>query len=387
METVKLKNGMVRYREEIRVNGKKIRSPLFIRKTDAKSWKNAKAVQKSQMLSHGEDFLTQTQKISLEEFSKSWLKERIKIFNSPKTYKIYEQMLRVNILPLLGKVCLQNLKDGYAVQLISSLKKKNLSSKTINDHISLVKNVLNFARRKKILLSNPWEWIQKLKSDLKPDIYWTKKEIEQFLLHNRFDPLYPLYFVALHTGMRLSELCGLCWDRIDFELNQITVSRTRNKEEFKDTTKTKLKRVIPMTPSVREILIQLMKKQLNLEFVFAETDGRPIDYGHIYRRFHKAQKRAKFLKVVHFHSLRHTFASQFMMNRGNIYDLQKILGHTSIMMTSRYAHFAPDHLQDSIKYIDFGVDSMTNLYSVDEAAPILPQRDTEEPVLSLISNG
>lgn len=49
------------------------------------------------------------------------------------------------------------------------------------------------------------------------------------------------------------------------------------------------------------------------------------------------------------HVLRHTFASHFMMNGGNILVLQKILGHTDIKMTMRYAHFSPDHLEDAVR--------------------------------------
>lgn len=49
------------------------------------------------------------------------------------------------------------------------------------------------------------------------------------------------------------------------------------------------------------------------------------------------------------HVLRHTFASHFMMNGGNILVLQRVLGHTDIKMTMRYAHFAPDHLEDAVK--------------------------------------
>ncbi|EHV4161683.1 tyrosine-type recombinase/integrase [Salmonella enterica] len=48
------------------------------------------------------------------------------------------------------------------------------------------------------------------------------------------------------------------------------------------------------------------------------------------------------------HVLRHTFASHFMMNGGNILTLQKILGHASIQQTMVYAHLAPDYLQDAV---------------------------------------
>ena len=47
------------------------------------------------------------------------------------------------------------------------------------------------------------------------------------------------------------------------------------------------------------------------------------------------------------HVLRHTFASHFMMNGGNILVLQRILGHANIRETMKYAHFAPDHLEEA----------------------------------------
>ncbi len=49
------------------------------------------------------------------------------------------------------------------------------------------------------------------------------------------------------------------------------------------------------------------------------------------------------------HVLRHTFASHFVMRGGNILTLQKILGHSSLAMTMRYAHLSPDHLQDALR--------------------------------------
>ncbi len=48
------------------------------------------------------------------------------------------------------------------------------------------------------------------------------------------------------------------------------------------------------------------------------------------------------------HVLRHTFASHFMMNGGNILVLQQILGHSTIMMTMQYSHFSPDHLDAAV---------------------------------------
>ena len=58
------------------------------------------------------------------------------------------------------------------------------------------------------------------------------------------------------------------------------------------------------------------------------------------------------------HVLRHTFASHFMMNGGNILALQKLLGHSSLSMTMRYAHLSPDHMIEAVKLNPLAVGNM-----------------------------
>nr|WP_302848344.1 tyrosine-type recombinase/integrase [Methylomonas sp. LWB] len=67
-------------------------------------------------------------------------------------------------------------------------------------------------------------------------------------------------------------------------------------------------------------------------------------------RFRRAAKRSElaFPRGQATHILRHSFASHFVMNGGNVLSLQKILGHADISMTMRYAHLAPDHLKDAV---------------------------------------
>ena len=69
------------------------------------------------------------------------------------------------------------------------------------------------------------------------------------------------------------------------------------------------------------------------------------------------------------HVLRHTFASHFMMNGGNILTLQRILGHQGLTMTMRYAHLAPEHLQEAAQLNP--LNSIDSLLTVNEAAKLV----------------
>ena len=69
--------------------------------------------------------------------------------------------------------------------------------------------------------------------------------------------------------------------------------------------------------------------------------------------------------------MRHTFASQFMMNGGSLYDLQKILGHTKIEMTMKYAHLSADHLASAINIVSFSGITDNNITQINQNRPVL----------------
>ena len=79
-------------------------------------------------------------------------------------------------------------------------------------------------------------------------------------------------------------------------------------------------------------------KQPNYDYVFPSPTGERLSCNQ--KAFRHARARAG-LADFHFHDLRHTFASQWMMNGGDLYALRGILGHKSIAMTQRYAHLSP----------------------------------------------
>lgn len=104
-------------------------------------------------------------------------------------------------------------------------------------------------------------------------------------------------------------------------------------------TKSSKTRAVPITPALEKELLQHYKDHGEGERLFSTAQSA----------FREGVDRAKLVlpKGQLTHVLRHTFASHFMINGGNILALQKVLGHQSLTMTMRYAHLSPEHLQET----------------------------------------
>lgn len=368
MEKLKLKNGEYRYRESYRVGNKKINGPSFKKITDARTWKARMETEKLSKKALGEHYHKSVE-VNFQDYADKWLHNHVEVNCVHKTFLYYGSILRTHLYPRFGKLNISEITEEHGMSLMSDLKKTH-SAKGIKNIWIVLKGVINKARKEKIILSDPFEDIKKPKADLQQDNYWVRMEINQFLKANKSDQLLPFYYVAIHSGLRLAEMCGLKWDRIDFANNQLAVTRTRDKYGLKETTKTKIKRFVPMTQEVKLLLVALYKQNEHHgnPYVFLEANGSEVKYDHIYRRFHKAQAKAGITNKLRFHDLRHTFSTNYMSNGGNVFELQKLLGHTDIKMTMRYAHFTPDHLQGSIKFMN-----MTD--ELNESVPLLSHRE------------
>ncbi len=154
--------------------------------------------------------------------------------------------------------------------------------------------------------------------------------------------------IAVYTGMRRGEIQALRWQDIDERAELITVKRSycRVSKTFKEETKSKKIRHIPICSSLTGLLQRL-------RIAFAAELVTPFFNSDCFRKEFRRMCREARVPVIRFHDLRHTFASNFLMGGGNIYDLQKILGHSTIQVTERYAHLAPGHLQGKTEVLGF----------------------------------
>ncbi|NCH87076.1 site-specific integrase [Cronobacter dublinensis] len=173
---------------------------------------------------------------------------------------------------------------------------------------------------------NPLENVRQFKTEESEMAYLTNEQIDMLLeachLSSAKD-LEMIVKVCLATGARWGEAEKL--KRSQITSGKVTFIKTKGKRN----------RTIPIDS---DLISKLPKKNGAL-------------FSPCYYAFRSALERAGIeLPAGQLtHVLRHTFASHFMMNGGNILVLQKILGHTDIKMTMRYAHFAPDHLEEALK--------------------------------------
>lgn len=349
IEKIKRKNGYS-YRARIVLPNKQRVSKSFTRKVDAQKWERQYRYQIQAGLIDGSQL---DHRITFNELVRLWYTAKIQPVKSERTLCNYRSDVRVHLLPWLANLPIQKIQRSHGDQLVLRMKAINCAHRTINKILTRFKQILNFAVEEQLLIANPLARFPSLKEPPKQDTYLTAKEIQQLLVANNQEWIYPILVLALNTGMRLGELSGLCWDRINFDSGLIEVTRNMTQEGLKETTKTNLKRFIPMNPTVVHLLRDLMRQQKHPQFILVNAKGKPLDVNHVSQRAYKRALKRAGVSNIRFHDLRHTFASHFMMNGGNIYDLQKILGHTDMKMTMRYAHLSPTHLKEAIKVVEF----------------------------------
>jgi integrase len=92
-------------------------------------------------------------------------------------------------------------------------------------------------------------------------------------------------------------------------------------------------------------------KPVGVNSVFWSEAGTPLDGPNLRRAFRSALKKAK-IEDLHFHDLRHTFATRIVQVGVDLYKVQRLLGHKSPQMTQRYAHHYPESLRDGVDALE-----------------------------------
>lgn len=238
---------------------------------------------------------------------------------------------------------LHQIEKTQIERFLDSLTERGLSPNSIRVIANLAKQSLEEAVKQRYLFINPFSLVSLPKQEIKTVqalSFKDQKELEHLALQ---EVSCSSVLLALYTGMRIGEISGLKWQDIDFEREMIQVKRTvtRIVDQQSPTVKTALITTVPKTsqsmrmiPMAQNLKQYLWQKYLETEseHVIVTTKGKRAEPRVINYRFKKMIAHTTF-NQIHFHALRHTFATRALEQGVEIVSLSRILGHRSAKMT------------------------------------------------------
>ncbi len=266
--------------------------------------------------------------------------------------KQYEEYARTNwrdynkqkyFLEALGKhfgdTPLSQITSWHIEKWKSDLR-KTLKPNSVNRHMTIIKHMFKKGIEWGLVKTNPTIGIKRFPEPESKTRYLDEDELERLLLackeQKRQPWLLPLVTLGVHTGMRRGELLGLRWDNVNLDRGLITLQQS----------KTLKIKAIPINESAREALIWLDKHRYG-DHVFMYHWQKPIGKANVQKSIDRVCSKAG-IDDFTFHGTRHTFGSHLVMAGVDLATVSKLMGHTKINMTMRYAHLAPKHEAEAV---------------------------------------
>lgn len=247
-----------------------------------------------------------------------------------------------------GKV-VEELRRSDIAFYIEKRKADGISNATINRELDVLSAAINYARYK-------WEWeitnpVERM-SLKEPEgrLRWINRAEADILIREaEQEPKSPhlgdFIRLALNTGCRKNELLKLEWDRVDLRENRLHLEGQH--------TKSGKRRFIPLNAEARQALLGRANFRARFcpasPWVFAHKSGERVKY--MQNGYQAACERAG-IKDFRVHDLRHTFASWLISEGVPLAEVRDLLGHSTIEMTERYAHLAPDNHVRAVSVLD-----------------------------------
>jgi integrase len=286
------------------------------------------------------------------EFAERWMHGYVEVRNRPTSQAEKRSALRLHILPVFGRLRLDEISTARIDAFSGDKKADGLKPKTINNLLTILRCSLATAHEWGLLAAVPRvRWLRVAEQPYK---CLKREEVERLISATR-----PGYWRALvtfiaDTGVRFGEAAALRWADLSLDSEASCARIVRGSARgLIGPTKTGRVRTVPLTRRTRSELRSLDRRG---ELVFAKLDGGVARSEHTCDVLQRYCDRAGVPRVG-WHGLRHTFATLLCQGGVPLRNVQELLGHTTIVMTSRYAHATPDDLRRWISQVFDGWNS------------------------------
>lgn len=297
-------------------------------------------------------------KLTVEEHLRRWLSDSVRDTVRQRTYERYESIVRVHLIPAIGRIKLKTLTPAHVRGLYRAKLDGGLAPRSVLHIHRTLSKALKQATDDGLIPCNA-AGLVKPPRPRREEIRPLDREQVSGLFEAASasgDRLQALYVVAVTTGMRRGELQGLKWEDLDLEAGTLQVRRTLSEPKggwIFEAPKSGKGRSIRLTRKAISALREHRKRQLEERMrkaglwsdhglVFPSAIGTPMSGGNLNRSFKVLLERAG-LPAVRFHDLRHTCATLLLRQGVNPKYVQELLGHADISLTLNvYSHILPD---------------------------------------------
>jgi integrase len=303
-------------------------------------------------------------KITLAEYLERWLKDYAWSNLAPRTAEGYESIIYRHLVPSLGGMTLTSLKPEhlqhyYSGKLVDGRcdGEGALNPTTVSHHHTCLHRALKMALKWGLISRNPADAVTPPRPQRAEIHTMNEDDITKFFEAAKATPYYVLFYEALFTGMRRSELLALRWCDVDLLLCQVHITRSLHHLHtgeivFRAPKTAKARRMVSLSPSAALLLQEHRDKQeaqramLGIplkddDLIFSDLEGKPLLPDTVSHAWAKLVKRAG-LEGIRFHDARHTHASLMLKQGAHPKVVQERLGHATISTTlDLYSHVAP----------------------------------------------
>lgn len=291
---------------------------------------------------------------SFGELSESWLRSR-QARVKESTYNKYNNILRTYVLPYIGERCLRELSFACITELCDTLLTSGgrngtgLSEKTVGDTVCVIRSILQHAAAMGYSCQLDMHAVRIRQQPRELRVLSRK---DQQMLYSYLCDHPSVYntglLICLLTGLRIGEVCALCWEDISFSDHTMYIHQTvqRIQDAAGTDRKTKVtitspksvsgKRTIPMPQNLEAVLLNMEGPKAG--FVLSR-DGTHLTEPRVLQYHFKKVLKELGIEEVNFHILRHTFATRCIELGFDVKSLSEILGHASVNITmNKYVH-------------------------------------------------
>ncbi len=297
-----------------------------------------------------------TGRMTFGEWTERWMQGELKANVKPSSYQAYLGMYSRHMKGEMGCRDITKITPDAIRAFLESLYKKGLADSTVKGVYRLFSAAMRCAQEEEVIRRNPCSRIRLKNAAQREQRVLNRRESDA--LNKNAHPQGDLpALMSLYTGMRLGEICGLRWDDVDWDSRTLTIRRCAQRIALSNS-KQKTTLIIGTPKSLKscrtlpvpDFIMDLLRARQSGSgggYIFGTPD-RAAEPRTIQRQFQRLAGRSG-LTNVHFHTLRHSFATRLFELGVDVKTVSSLLGHSSARITlDFYAHSLLEHQRAAI---------------------------------------